>query len=157
MALEASPEFYDYGSFSKDIVNDSFSSLLAYQAKSNESDFSVNFSSSQVMESLYSESLNQYRSYGTEPKDAAAIPQFTQILWKSSSLIGVGCGANHHFDRNVDGYGGAPHNQVNVVIAFDGIGNVPGYFAANVLPPNNIKWWELKVIVSEDSSEHFAF
>lgn len=71
----------------------------------------------------YEESENY--SYSVEPEDGKFIGHFTQLIWKSSKIIGIG------FARSSD------LNWGYIVCFYYPPGNEIGQFRANVCPPNS--------------------
>ncbi len=70
--------------------------------------------------------VGRYTAYGREPDFSSFLNwgHFTQLVWKGSRAVGVGCG------RSADGL------YQFVVGNFDPPGNMMGDFANNVFPPS---------------------
>lgn len=71
-----------------------------------------------VCRSWYDE--NKEHTFGTEPKGAFKAGHFTQMIWKSSQMVGVGVAKTKR-------------GKVLVVCNYEPRGNVVGQFCSNVL------------------------
>lgn len=77
-----------------------------------------------ALESLYRDELPKYTSYGAEPKNPEPTKHFTQLVWKSTSLVGCGCAD----------YTKGKIKKI-LVCNYYPLGNLKGEYAANVLSP----------------------
>ena len=102
--------------------------------------FNENISPEKIITSIYEKESNKYNYKQKNPKPS----NFTQIIWKGSEYIGIGC------TKTKD-------NNVYTVINFFPSGNIKNEFLLNVFPPkeedeksNLSSNSELKIVFLED-------
>ena len=80
--------------------------------------FNENDSLSHIISSFYEQEISKYNYKSKNPKPS----NFTQIIWKNSKYIGIGCSKTRD-------------NIIYVVINFYPPGNINNEFSLNVFPP----------------------